>query len=533
MKLKKIILCLLPLLLSSALLPAGENHIAEKTLIVSLDSSEIEFNTIQSFSATEAQLFSGIHEGLVSYHPFTLDPLPGVAIRWETDESGKIYTFYLREDALYWNGDQVTASDFRETWMMLLDPSQAAPYSFLLDPVKGAKAFRTGENKDPETVGIRVIADHILEIELESPADYFLKILCHHSFSPLHPQIRQIIAEGGEAPGLGNGPFYIYKNDEDGMIFLRNELYWDVKDVNLQQIKFIYNDDETLEAELFNQGEIHWSMGNILLDDVLNRQSVVINPLFATTYYFFSSKTPPFDNPDVRRALALLLPWDEIRSTDFHYTPAASLIPSLDDYPEAAGIQEQDLETARELLAKAGYPEGEGLPELLIKLPQGLLQSRTANLIMESWKKHLKTEVNFQSLPSALYYNSLKEPGYTLGTVTWIGDFADPLTFLQMWASDSNLNDGGYSRNQYDELLNQAASQIGKKRLITLSKAEEFLLNDGTVMPISHQPAFNVVDLLSVHGWYPNPLDIHPFKYMEFSIPELPDNIVMAPTFDY
>ena len=519
-------LVLMTFVILPGVISAGENHIAEKTLIVSLDVPDVEFNTIQSFSATEAQLFSGLYEGLVSYHPFTLDPMPGAADSWEVDDEGRVYRFHIREDALYWNGDRVTAQDFRETWLMLLDPAQEAPYSFLLDAVKGAKTYRTGASDDPDSVGIRAQDDSILEVELEAPADHFLKILCHHSFSPLHPAVREIVKEGGEAPGLGNGPFYLYSKNEEGIAFAKNALYWDMKNVKLDEIKFIYSESEETEADLFNRGELHWSMGNILLEKVENRQAIVINPLFATTYYFFSSKTPPFDNPDIRRALSLLLPWEEIRSTDFHYTPTATLIPSLDGYPEAKGITEAGPEEASELLTRAGYPEGKGLPPLVIKIPRGLIQSRTANLIRESWAAGLKTEVEFEVLPSNIYYGSLKEAGYTLGTVTWIGDFADPLTFLQMWASDSNLNDGGFSSPEYDDLLENAARQTGNKRLNTLAEAEELLLKGGTVLPISHQPAFNVVDLLSVRGWYPNPLDIHPFKYMEYDIPELPDNVV-------
>ena len=99
------------------------------------------------------------------------------------------------------------------------------------------------------------------------------------------------------------------------------------------------------------------------------------------------------------------------------------------------------------------------------------------------------------------------------------------LRFLQMWASDSNLNDGGYSNPAYDELLDRAAEQTGTKRLKTLSESEGLLLGEGTVLPVSHQPALNVVDLSSLEGWYPNPLDIHPFKYMRFAVPELPPNV--------
>ena len=305
--------------------------------------------------------------------------------------------------------------------------AQEAPYSFLLDGVKGAKEYRTGVSTDPETVGITAEDEATLVVKLITPADHFLKILCHHAFSPLHRSIREAIRKGEEVPGLGNGPFYQYNQNEEGITFLRNELYWDVKNVNLKEIHFIYNDDEAKEAELFNQGKLHWSMGNILLDDVENRESIVINPLFATTYYFFSSKTPPFDNPEIRRALALLLPWEEIRSADYFYTPAVTLIPTLDQYPEAQGIRAQNTEEADKLLAQAGYPGGRGLPELVLLLPQGLKGSRTTELIFKSWADTLETNVRLEYLPSDLYYSALSEPGVHPGNSDLDRRFRRPL----------------------------------------------------------------------------------------------------------
>ena len=517
---------LLTVFLSFSLsLLAPDSLIADKTLVVSLNSSQLELNPVQSFSATEAQLFSGLYEGLVTYHPFTLDPLPGVASRWTVSPDGLTYRFTLREDALYWNGDPVTAEDFRQTWLMLLDPAADAPYSFLLDGVKGARDYRTGKNSDPDSVGIRTDGPRVLEVELASPADHFLKILCHHAFSPLHPEIRESLAKGGKAPGLGNGPFFLYRQTDTELVFLRNELYWDVNKVELKEIRFLFQDDESAVADSFNQGEIHWSLGNIDFARVENKRSVVVNPLFATTYYFFAPKTAPFDDPRIRRALALLVPWNEIRSKDFYYTPAQTLIPSLEGYPEPESIREQNREEAESLLAQAGYPGGRGLPPVVLRLPRGTEETNASRIIREAWAEALDTPVEFDLLPPREYYGSLEKEGYALGILTWIGDFADPLTFLQMWASDSNLNDGGYSNPAYDELLDRAAGQTGTKRLKTLSESEGLLLGEGTVLPVSHQPALNVVDLSSLEGWYPNPLDIHPFKYMRFAVPELPPNV--------
>ena len=105
----------------------GTSYVKEKILAVSLSTEDLIYNPLESYSATEAQLYSALYEGLVAYHPFTLDPLPGVAKRWEISEDGRTYRFYLRPEARYWNGDLVTAEDFRETWLMLLEPRRNAP----------------------------------------------------------------------------------------------------------------------------------------------------------------------------------------------------------------------------------------------------------------------------------------------------------------------------------------------------------------------------------------------------------------------
>lgn len=519
---------LLLILIASPLTGEEENLIKEKILVVSLSPGELTYDPLLSYSSTEAQLYSALYEGLVSYHPFTLDPLPGVARSWEVSPDGRTYRFSLRPGALYWNGDPVTAEDFLETWLMLLEPERNAPYSFLLDGVKGAKEYRTGKHRDREKVGLRAENSSTFVVELIDPSDPFLKILCHHSFIPLHPRVRALIAEGSDAPGLGNGPFYLYDSRPEGITFIKNELYWDSGKVDIKKIRFLFHDDPDTAARLFNEGKIHWSLGNISIGLIENRRAVALNPLFATTYYYFSTRQAPFGDSRVRRALALLLPWEDIRSEEIYYTPAPTLIPPLTGYPEVEALDTTDRKEAMKLLDQAGYPGGMGLPVIILMIPQGLETSPTVTAMKESWEAALDTAVEVKVLPSERYYGALEEEDYTLGTLTWIGDFADPLTFLQMWASDSNLNGGGFQSNDYDILLTEANRQTGPTRMRTLAKAEELLLQQGAVLPISHQPALNVVDMRIIEGWYPNPLDIHPFKYLSFFLPEIPPNVVHA-----
>ncbi|MDR1893916.1 MAG: peptide ABC transporter substrate-binding protein [Spirochaetales bacterium] len=508
----------------------AQNLVAEKTLVLAVgNEGRGNFNPLQSYSAADAQIFSALYEGLVSYHPVSLEPVPGAAGRWEISPDGRIYRFFIREEARYWNGDPVQAQDFRDTWLILLNPQEEAPYSFLLDIIRGARAYRTGAVSSPDGVGIRVVDPLVLEVELESPADYFLKILCHHSFAPLHPSLRSRYRRDQPLPGLGNGSFYFYRGESGGYLLRRNEAYWDAGRVGLNQIRVVYETDPVESALRFNRGEIHWALGNVSVEDVENRQSLIVNPIFATSYYFFSEKTPPFNDPRLTRALALLLPWEEIRSPERYYLPTERLIPPLQDYPGQPGIAAPNRPEALELLNQAGFPGGEGLPPLVFRLPQGAEEAPEVGLMKAAWEEELGALVRLDMVPWEEYYDSLKTQGWTLAQISWIGDFADPLTFLQMWESGSFLNDSGYANPEFDELLAQASRQEGTERLKTLARSEGLLLQSGAVLPVNHQPAFNVLDLSLISGWYPNPMDIHPFKYLSFSLPQLPPNIAFLP----
>jgi peptide/nickel transport system substrate-binding protein/oligopeptide transport system substrate-binding protein len=165
----------------------------------------------------------------------------------------------------------------------------------------------------------------------------------------------------------------------------------------------------------------------------------------------------------------------------------------------------------------------------VIRLPQGAEDLPEVGLIQQTWERELGVPVRVELIPWPQYYDSLKRSGFTLGQISWIGDFADPLTFLQMWESGSFLNESGYSNPEFDALLSQASRQAGAERLQTLAESEALLLNSGAVLPVSHQPAFNVVDISLISGWYPNTMDVHPFKYMAFSLPRLPPNLALLP----
>jgi oligopeptide transport system substrate-binding protein len=486
--------------------------------VVSFLAGGIQLNPVYSYTSSEAQIYSGIYEGLVGYHPLTMEPVPAVAESWDISEDGLVYTFNLRRNARYSDGRQVTAEDFRETWFRLIDPDAKAAYNFLFDVIEGVREYRAGERTSRESVGIRATGRHTLEVTLRRPATHFLRILCHHAFVPLHPDLRER-DDWSELTDLPvNGPYRILEQSDQHILLGKNNRYWDAASVEIPRIRVLLTgEDESADiTDRFNRGQIDWVAGGMDLGSVQFPETIVLNPLFATTYYFLRSDVEPFDDPRVRRAMALLLPWSEIRSDEIQFIPATTLVPAIPYYPEVEGITETETEEALELLRRAGYSRGVRIPSIEIHIPQGQESARVADLMKDAWEEHLEVTVDITVTPYPAYFDALGDSDFTVGTVSWIGDFADPLTFLQMWISDSNVNDAGFSDTTYDELIDESMNLRGRERYEQLGRAEEILLQSGTVLPVSHSPAINLIDLNAVDGWHPNPLDIHPMKYFRF-----------------
>jgi peptide/nickel transport system substrate-binding protein/oligopeptide transport system substrate-binding protein len=471
----------------------------------------VELDFRKSFIASEAQLYTALYEGLFTYHPFTMKPVPGAAEKWEISEDKKTWTFTIRSNARYWNGDPLRAEDFRAGWLSLLDPRRESPYSSLFDVIAGARDYRMGREKDPAKVGIEVSGERTLIVRLATPASFFPAMLCHHSFSPVHPSMLE--KEDWSRP-VSNGPFYILEGQSDRLILAKNDEYWDASQVKLSQIVIRYPEDGDEASALWNSGEARWISGDVNLDALTDRSGIQVNAMFATHYYFIRSAQKPWDDYRLRRALSLVLPWEEMR--EGHFLPAKTLIYPIPGYPEVPGLEAGDEEEAVRLFKEAGYPGGIGLPEMVIKLTPSQDAARIGGLMASTWKEKLGVPVRIVVVPFGEYFRALKANDYGVGFSTWIGDFADPYTFLQMWRRDSNLNDARYNDGDYEELLERSMSEDGEKRWATLAEAEKLLLSRGVVLPISHSPAINIVDMGELDGWYPNALDIHPFKYLSF-----------------
>jgi peptide/nickel transport system substrate-binding protein/oligopeptide transport system substrate-binding protein len=440
-----------------------------------------------------------------------MEPVPGSAEKWEISEDKKTWTFTIRANARYWNGDPLRAEDFRAGWLSLIDPRRESPYSSLFDVIAGARDYRMGKEKDPAKVGIEAAGEKTLIVRLATPASFFPAMLCHHSFNPVHPSMLE--KEDWSQP-VSNGPFYLLERQSDRLILAKNDEYWDASQVKLSRLIIRYPEDGDEASSLWNSGEARWISGDVNLDTLTDRSGIQVNAMFATHYYFIRSAEKPWDDFRLRRALSLVLPWEQIR--EGHFLPAKTLIYPIPGYPDIPGLDAGNEEEAVRLFREAGYPGGLGLPELVIKLTPSRDAARIGGLMASTWKEKLGVPVRIVVVPYGDYFRALKANDYGVGFSTWIGDFADPYTFLQMWRRDSNLNDARYNDVDYEELLERSMSEEGEKRWATLAEAEKLLLSRGVVLPISHSPAINIVDTGELDGWYPNALDIHPFKYLSF-----------------
>ncbi|QEN09313.1 peptide ABC transporter substrate-binding protein [Oceanispirochaeta crateris] len=504
MQKKMMTLFLILFTLSGTFLSAND----QSEFTINFSPSSISLNPQLGYTTAEAQIFTALYEGLVSYQPVTLHPEPGMAETWEISDDGLVYTFHLRDGLTWSNGDSLRASDIRTSWVKLLTPGKKADYASLLDVIKGARNYRTGKGLEKD-FGVEVPDDQTLIVHLEKRVPYFLQILCHYSFVPIHPSLNDRSSWWDEETIPVNGPYrFSNKPGTNRMKLEVNPEYWDKEKVSINTLNIQFSEDSSELMEQFRLYEVDWVVSG-WGSEKIDPDRLVLHPLFATSYFYFNNQEKPWNDPRVRTGLSLLLPWEKIRNSE--YLPTSRLVPEIPDYPQFKGIEKEEVEKGLALLEEAGYPKGQGLPPIKIRVPYG--DAENLKIMKESWETHLVTEVIIEEIPFPRYFSSLKEADYTLGQITWIGDYADPMTFLQMWQEGSSLNDASFSSEEYNRLLEEA---VGEDRYKKMGEAEKLLLMTAQVLPLSHSPALNLIDLRFLEGWYPNVLDIHPFKYISF-----------------
>jgi peptide/nickel transport system substrate-binding protein/oligopeptide transport system substrate-binding protein len=495
-------------------------------LVVGMGPYPLELNPYKSIYAHEMQVFTALYEGLFSYDPRTLDPVRALAESFVKSTDGRTWTFTIRKNARWSDGSPVTAIDFVESWLYLLAPETAAEYAIFLDIIKGARDYRTGRNRQTGSVGIHAPDERTLVVELEAPAAYFTRLLCHSAFVPVHHSLRHVRNWHPDRI-ISSGPYRLSSVDSRMMLLQADPYYWDAAAVATRSIRLLFLDDAAEATARYNGGEIHWLMDMADTDILATPASMQFAPMFGTSYYFWNAGQKPWQNAKVRQALALLVPWERIRTEDNYFSPTSVLILPFAGYQSPKGIETRNEEEARRLLADAGYADGQGLPPLRFVVPEAAHHRRNLAIFEEAWNP-LGITIEYIEIPAGAFTREARPADFSISFTGWIGDFADPAAFLLLWTSDSGLNESGYQSEAYDELVDRSMNEDGRTRLTTLAEAEALLLGDAVVMPIYHSLSFNVIDTDYIEGWYVNPLDVHPFKSIRIGTPTANPLIVRA-----
>lgn len=480
----------------------------------------------------EYNIMSALLEGLVTEDPKTLKPIPGTAASWDISADSLTYTFHLRPNAKWSNGDPVTAKDFVFSYQRMLSPALGSPYAYMLYCLKNAEAYHTGKLSDFSQVGAQALDPHTLQLTLQAPTAYFLSLLAHFSWYPVHPAT--ILAHGKmdsiqnqwTRPGnyVGNGPFVLKSwipNKE--IIVTKNANYWDHNTVKLNAIHLYPIGDHTIEEHSFRAGQLHVT-GTIPTDRIKYYQTckpdlLHLDPYLGSYYYLFNVNHPPLDNPKVRRALSLAINRDQIvkyvtrgnESPAYNFTP-----PNTGGYTAQAKIN-GNLETARKLLAEAGYPAGKGFPKLRLLYNTSETHARIAEVIQQMWLTGLGIKIELVNMDWKVYLAQTQSGNYDIARAIWIGDYLDPNTFLNLWVTGGGNNRSGWSNTEYDRCIRDAANtDDNDRRFEYFQRAERILMQESPIMPIYFMRSKSLITP-SVKGWQSNILDHHPYKYISLT----------------
>lgn len=474
----------------------------------------------------EFHIVLNLHEALVSKHPKTLEPIPGVAESWQISKDGKTYTFKLRKNAKWSNGEPVTAKDFVYSWTRLLEPKTASEYAAQGFYFKNGKAYNEGKLKDASQLGFKATDDYTLVVTLENPTPFFLGLLYHHSLYPVHRATIEKFGQKWTRPEnfVGNGAFVLKKWDMNKVITLeKSPTYWDAASVKLEKVNFYPIDKQDTEEKMFRSGQLHVTDEvPVAKVDYWKKDKTGVyhsHPWLGTYFYWFNMTKKPLDNKLVRKAIALGIDREKIVNLVMKggQLPGQMLTPPGTGGFQPKAIMPKDLsrlKEAKELLSKAGYPGGKGLPPLEILYNTSENHKKVAEAIQQMLKENLGLEVTLFNQEWKVYLESLEKKNYTLGRQGWIADYNDPNTFLDLLMSNNPNNKAGYVNKEYDALLAAASTEKNsKKRLEIFQKAENMLMEDLPILPI-YIYSRNYLRSNSIVGWDDNIEDIHPLKYV-------------------
>jgi len=471
-------------------------------------------------------------EGLYTLDDETLQPIPGVSEKLDIDPTKKIYTFHLRPNARWTNGDPVTSADFVFSWRRILE--QPGDYTFLHYYIQGAKeyeeAYASWQDKadqgpaittipppDYGMVGVKAIDPHTLQVTLRNPTPFFLSLCAFPPFFPLHEPSMRSFARLDEKTGrvasydqgftrppylVSNGPYRLAEwTFKRNLRMIASDYYWNKSAVHLRIIDEPVIEDSLAAVRAYMSGRVDWVswVDEDLIGQMRTAGGYPDLHLFESfgTYFYVLNCLPtlpdgrknPLADARVRQALAMSIDKQAVvgTATRAGQHVAADFMPTgvFSDYPSPKGLP-FDIAKARALLADAGYPNGKGFPPMQILFNKEMQQHVDIALMMRSqWKENLGIDTDIQQVEIKVFGARLHARDYAIARASWTGDYPDPTTFTDKFRSDNDDNNAGWANPQYDALCDAAETKTDPaERMRTLAQAEGLLLDQAAIIPL-------------------------------------------------
>lgn len=484
-------------LLCASLVIATSPLIAKTTLYMNNVEEPSSLHPAQGFNTNSWEPLNNIMEGLVRLDN-NHNAAPAVAESYSVSEDGLVYTFKLRKEAKWSNGDPLTAHDFVYSWTSMLDPKTASPAAFLGLDIKGAQAFNEGKGTE---LGIKAIDDYTFEVILEKPNVAFLNIISNPNFFPVNRKVAQDNPKWfTEAKTfVGNGPFLLkeWKHSE-GLKLEKNPNYWDKDAVKVDEVDMVMVNDENTSYQMYRSDELDLTPSPIpaAMYDKLKDNKELQNLPTAGTYFFrFNVGMEPFNNKNIRKAFAMAINRDDLvkyvvkqgRKTADGFVAPGFIGPNSKDFREDAGaLIKFDSTEAKNLLKEGmkeqGYSE---LPEVTLSFVSNPSDKKIAETIQNMLKQNLGVDIKLQSMESKVFFAKQRASELQFSRSSFLNDYADPYNSLESFITGSTMNRTNWSNQKYDELIKAARNEVDAgKRWNLLVEAEKILLDEAPIFPL-------------------------------------------------
>ncbi|MEC2287568.1 peptide ABC transporter substrate-binding protein [Bacillus velezensis] len=449
------------------------------------------------FNNVSWQPLNNIMEGLTRLGKDN-KPEPAMAESWKVSADKLTYTFNIRDNAEWTNGDPVTAEDFVYAWKRMLVPKTGASSAFLGYMIKGGEEFNSGKGKK-EDVKVTAKDKKTLVVTLAAPQDYFLSVVSNPAYFPINEKVAKADPKWfTEAKTfVGNGPFKLteWKHD-DSMTMVKNETYWDKKTVKLDKVTWAMVSDRNTDYQMFQSGDLDTAFVPAeLSEQLMGGKNVRTWDQAGLYFYRFNVKMEPFQNEKIRKAFAAAIDQKEITDyvTKNSEKPAHAFVspgftqPDGKDFREAGGsLLTPDESEAKKLLEKGMAEEHyDKLPAVTLTYSTKPEHKKIAEAIQQKLKSVLGIDVKLANMEWNVFLEEQKGLKFQFSQSSFLPDYADPISFLEAFQTDNSMNRTGWGSAAYDGCIKQAKQEAdAKKRFALMHKAEKLLMNEAPIIPI-------------------------------------------------